>query len=133
MVNGILGEDFILRSLVLFLIPLFHYFSYVVFFLKSGVGGDASLILFKVWHIENFNQSYSPDDRGVNMSRSQLIILHENSLQRKIAVVESVYRNSALSLILTSLTTAAAFFSSFVSSITSIACFGYVTLFSGNL
>ena len=78
-----------------------------------GVGADDTFIMVKSWSMQKPDPELtSPEDQAAAMVRQCL-------------------RHSVLTMFVTSLTTAAAFFASFVSSITAIKCFRYGQFYRG--
>ena len=79
------------------------------FFFFSGVGADDTFILVKSWRAHS---KMDPNSSSL-----------EDHLE---SMVDSALSHSILTMCVTSLTTAAAFFASFISTITAIKCFRQV-------
>ena len=78
----------------------------MIFFLILGVGADDTFILVKAWN------AHSKADPNLNSVEEQLEVM-----------VHSALSHSLLTMCVTSITTSAAFFASFISTITAIKCF----------
>ena len=79
----------------------------LIFFV--GVGADDTFILVKAW------RAHSKMDPNLNSLEDHLE-----------SMVESALSHSILTMCVTSFTTSAAFFASFISTITAIKCFRYL-------
>lgn len=79
----------------------------------AGVGADDTFILVKAW------RAHSKLDPNLESLDEQLE-----------SMVHLALSHSLLTMCVTSFTTAAAFFASFISTITAIKCFRYIFLFS---
>ena len=76
---------------------------------SEGVGADDTFIVVRCWRLQ---RKSDPN-----------VVSAEERLQRRL---EATIKQSATSMTVTSVTTAVAFFASYISSITAIKCFRYV-------
>uniref|UniRef100_UPI00358DEB01 protein dispatched homolog 1-like n=1 Tax=Myxine glutinosa TaxID=7769 RepID=UPI00358DEB01 len=105
MVSSLILAYFVYRLLLGFeFFPFMNLTSLVVL---VGIGADDAFVLCDVWHQAGIDASSAPGE--------------EVSLLRRVRVT---LRHAALSMFITSFTTAAAFYANYISSITAVRCFG---------
>lgn len=88
--------------MLVFEIKFFPYMNMVTVVVMIGIGADDVLIYCKIWHLAKSEKNNGTLDK----------------------IVSDTLKQASLSMLVTSLTTSAAFFSNFVSDITAIRCFG---------
>ncbi|XP_014252148.1 protein dispatched [Cimex lectularius] len=93
-----LGISYFVYMLI-FEFKFFPFMNLLASVVAIGIGGDTSLMVFKLWSCARESQS--------NISK----------------LVQSVHGHSTVCMLVTSLTTAIAFYSSYISNITAICCF----------
>ena len=79
----------------------------------TGVGADDTFILVKSWSLHG-------ETKDTTTAKDEEESPFDAQLERRMA---STLRHSCMSMLVTSLTTAIAFFASYISSITAIKCF----------
>lgn len=88
-----------------------------------GIGADDAFIFVKIWQCvleEQLRKSCPSSPQSLPVADAE----YTNTLKTLMA---STLRHSAVSMFVTTITTAGAFYSSSVSSITAIRCFGFVS------
>ncbi|XP_036322856.1 protein dispatched isoform X1 [Rhagoletis pomonella] len=114
-----LGLAYFVYTLV-FKMSFFPYMNLLAVVVIIGIGADNAFLFVKIWQCviaERFTKANSNHVTSVTDSGSE----HTETLQNLMA---STFHHSALSMFVSSLTTATAFFASYTSSITAIKCFG---------
>lgn len=114
----VVGKNPLLPSL-----PLPISFSLKNFFFVSGIGADDAFIFMKIWKCvlsDRVKSSGVPLQHPSNSFSSEATS-HIDALAYAIG---NTLKHAALSMLVTSITTAAAFYASYISSITAVRCFG---------
>ena len=94
-----------------FMVSFFPFMNVLAAVIAIGVGADDTFILVKAWS----NHASSLRDADGSITDKQMVKLVKNSL-----------KHSSKTMLVTSLTTAAAFLASLVSNVTAIKCFRFV-------
>ena len=105
-----------------FRIKFFPFMNVLTGVIAVGVGADDTFILFKAWSsaVSQHQVHHSPTaDGGGGLLAGGL----ESEKRHLSRMVRTALKHSVATMFVTSLTTAAAFFSSLVSNITAIKCF----------
>lgn len=91
-----------------------------------GIGADDAFIFLKIWQCV-ISDRMKTSGAVVALGPSTSSFAAEANVARSdtlVGIMASTLRHAALSMLVTSLTTAAAFYASYVSSITAVRCFG---------
>lgn len=110
-----LGIAYFVYSLV-FELPFFPFMNLLAVIVIVGIGADDAFIYVKVWNCAIAERELAKDSAsGGSKSATR------DTLAGLVAVTMT---HAAISMMVTSLTTAVAFYSSFLNSITAVKCFG---------
>lgn len=94
--------------------------------LSSGIGADDAFIFLKIWQCV-ITDRVKATGAVVALGPSTSAFASETNAARSdtlVGIMASALKHASLAMLVTSLTTAAAFYASYVSSITAIRCFG---------
>ncbi|XP_055903846.1 protein dispatched isoform X1 [Eupeodes corollae] len=114
-----LGLAYFIYTLI-FEMTFFPFMNLLAVVVIIGIGADDAFIFLKLWQCilaERITKSSSTNSHSISVMDTE----YSETLQYLMATTLS---HSALSMFVTSLTTAAAFYASYLCSITSIKCFG---------
>lgn len=103
----------------------FPFMNLLVLIVIVGIGSDDTFIFMKIWHciyMEKFRRS--ANNSSPTPSSSSASDPYNDSKEILVTVMSKTLQHASLSMLVTSLTTAAAFFASYGSSITAVKCFG---------
>ncbi|XP_050314515.1 protein dispatched isoform X2 [Anthonomus grandis grandis] len=92
---------------MIFKIPFFPFMNLLAIIISLGIGADSSFILCKMWHVKKNDEANDND-------------VHE--------ILTGTIKHAFKSMFVTALTTAVAFWGSYVSTVTAISCF---SIFAG--
>uniref|UniRef100_W8BU90 Protein dispatched n=3 Tax=Ceratitis capitata TaxID=7213 RepID=W8BU90_CERCA len=118
-----LGLAYFAYTLV-FKMSFFPYMNLLALVVIIGIGADNAFLFVKIWQCvlaERFSKSIKSTASAHPTSVIDGGNEHTETLQ---SLMASTFHHSALSMFVSSLTTATAFFASYTSSITAIKCFG---------
>ncbi|XP_058062470.1 protein dispatched [Anopheles bellator] len=131
-----LGIAYFIYSFV-FELTFFPFMNLLAVIVVVGIGADDAFIFLKIWQCTIADQLKKTDGAAgaivipIAPTSGSCSMELSGTVRPSDALVEimgSTLRHAALSMLVTSLTTAAAFYASYVSSITAVQCFG---IFSG--
>ncbi|XP_011211443.2 protein dispatched [Bactrocera dorsalis] len=118
-----LGLAYFVYTLV-FKMSFFPYMNLLAVVVIIGIGADNAFLFVKIWQCV-LAERFTKSAKSTSSTHATPIVEggseHTETLQHLMA---SAFHHSALSMFVSSLTTATAFFSSYTSSITAIKCFG---------
>lgn len=117
-----LGISYFIYAMV-FKLKFFPFMNLLVLIVIVGVGSDDAFIFMKMWHCilkerhkKNINSPLTPSSSFASDTN--------NPYDSLVGVMARTLQHASLSMLVTSLTTAAAFYASYASSITAVRCFG---------
>ncbi|KAG5669714.1 hypothetical protein PVAND_000009 [Polypedilum vanderplanki] len=120
-----LGLSYFIYNMI-FKLKFFPFMNLLVLIVIVGIGSDDAFIFMKIWHCvyterfrKNFNSPLTPSSSFASEPYSE-----SRDLDSLVAVMAKTLEHASISMFVTSLTTAAAFYASFESSITAVRCFG---------
>ncbi|XP_041788243.1 protein dispatched [Anopheles merus] len=129
-----LGIAYFIYSFI-FELTFFPFMNLLAVIVVVGIGADDAFIFLKIWQCTIAERlkcgggiviPIAPSTASCNSEASGSAARGESDTL--VEIMGSTLRHAALSMLVTSLTTAAAFYASYVSSITAVRCFG---IFSG--
>lgn len=111
---------------VVFKIDFFPFMNLLAVIVVVGIGADDAFIFIKIWKCVLSDKVKSS---GIPLAHSSATCLSELVAQSQqidvlVNAIKNTLKHAAVSMLVTSITTAAAFYASIVSSITAIRCFG---------
>lgn len=90
----------------------------------SGIGADDAFIFVKLWNCSIIER----ESMGLPISSTSSYTTNTSYPDTLAGLLAMTIKHASTSILVTSLTTALAFYTSYLSSITAIRCFGYVQL-----
>lgn len=107
---------------IVFRLKFFPFMNLLVLIVIVGIGSDDAFIFMKIWQMEKAKRSISsPLTPSSSFASDPYSPDARDSL---VSVMAKTLEHASLSMLVTSLTTAAAFYASYASSITAVRCFG---------
>ncbi|KFB38757.1 AGAP004140-PA-like protein [Anopheles sinensis] len=128
-----LGIAYFIYSFI-FELTFFPFMNLLAVIVVVGIGADDAFIFLKIWQCTIVDRMKCGGGIVIPIAPSTSAACHAEVTGRGgnsdtlVEIMGSTLRHAALSMLVTSLTTAAAFYASYVSSITAVRCFG---IFSG--
>lgn len=116
-----LGMSYFIYAMI-FKLKFFPFMNLLVLIVIVGIGSDDAFIFMKIWHcvyMERFRKNMNSP-----LTPSSSFASDPESRDSIVAVMSKTLEHASLSMLVTSLTTAAAFYASYESSITAVRCFG---------
>lgn len=124
-----LGIAYFIYTLI-FELSFFPFMNLLAVIVVVGIGADDAFIFLKIWQCV-ITDRVKATGAVVALGPSTSAFASETNAARSdtlVGIMASALKHASLAMLVTSLTTAAAFYASYVSSITAIRCFG---IFSG--
>lgn len=111
---------------VVFKLKFFPFMNLLVLIVIVGIGSDDAFIFMKIWHCVQTERAKKTVHSPLTPSSSFASDPYSPDAARDslIGVMAKTLEHASLSMLVTSLTTAAAFYASYASSITAVRCFG---------
>lgn len=112
---------------IVFNLKFFPFMNLLVLIVIVGIGSDDAFIFMKIWHCVQLERAKKSINSPLTPSSSFASDPYGNSPDARdslVAVMAKTLEHASLSMLVTSLTTAAAFYASAASSITAVRCFG---------
>jgi len=110
--------------IIIFKLKFFPFMNLLVLIVIVGIGSDDAFIFMKIWHCVYTERFRKNQNTPLTPSSSFASEPYGDSRDSLVGVMAKTLEHASLSMLVTSLTTAAAFYASFESSITAVRCFG---------
>lgn len=109
----------------IFKLKFFPFMNLLVLIVIVGIGSDDAFIFMKIWHCVQMETAKRTISSPLTPSSSFASDPYSpDSRDSLVGVMAKTLEHATLSMLVTSLTTAAAFYASYASSITAVRCFG---------
>lgn len=118
-----LGMSYFIYVIV-FKLKFFPFMNLLVLIVIVGIGSDDAFIFMKIWHCVYMERFRKNINSPLTPSSSFASDPYPDSRDSLVGVMAKTLEHASLSMLVTSLTTAAAFYASYDSSITAVRCFG---------
>ncbi|XP_055384764.1 protein dispatched [Condylostylus longicornis] len=118
-----LGLAYFIYTLI-FEITFFPFMNILAVIVIIGIGADDAFIFVKIWQSTLAEKIQKGDSATSPVGASTSSFNEPDYSETLNFLMETTFRHAAISMFVTSLTTAGAFYTSVVSSITSVKCFG---------
>jgi predicted RND superfamily exporter protein len=118
-----LGMSYFIYVMV-FKLKFFPFMNLLVLIVIVGIGSDDAFIFMKIWHCVYMERFRKNANSPLTPSSSFASDPCPDSRDSLVGVMTKTLEHASLSMLVTSLTTAAAFYASYNSSITAVRCFG---------
>lgn len=110
---------------IVFKLKFFPFMNLLVLIVIVGIGSDDAFIFMKIWHCVQMEKAKKTINSPLTPSSSFASDPYSpDSRDSLVGVMAKALEHASLSMLVTSLTTAAAFYASYASSITAVRCFG---------
>jgi protein dispatched 1 len=111
---------------IVFKLKFFPFMNLLVLIVIVGIGSDDAFIFMKIWHCVQMERAKKTINSPLTPSSSFASDPYSPDAARDslVGVMAKTLKHASLSMLVTSLTTAAAFYASYASSITAVRCFG---------
>lgn len=110
---------------IVFKLKFFPFMNLLVLIVIVGIGSDDAFIFMKIWHCVQMERAKKTINSPLTPSSSFASDPYTpDSRDSLVGVMAKTLEHASLSMLVTSLTTAAAFYASYASSITAVRCFG---------
>lgn len=110
---------------IVFKLKFFPFMNLLVLIVIVGIGSDDAFIFMKIWHCVQLERAKRTINSPLTPSSSFASDPYSpDSRDSLVGVMAKTLEHAGLSMLVTSLTTAAAFYASYASSITAVRCFG---------
>jgi protein dispatched 1 len=110
---------------IVFKLKFFPFMNLLVLIVIVGIGSDDAFIFMKIWHCVQIERAKKTINSPLTPSSSFASDPYSpDARDSLVGVMAKTLEHASLSMLVTSLTTAAAFYASYASSITAVRCFG---------
>lgn len=110
---------------IVFELKFFPFMNLLVLIVIVGIGSDDAFIFMKIWHCVQLERAKKSTNCPLTPTSSLTSDPYSpDTNDSLVSVMSKTLEHAAVTMLVTSLTTAAAFYASYVNSITAVSCFG---------